>query len=348
MGWKVSRRNFLYAMAILSSAFTAGLGSIGAILKGTSGRRDPIRRENRYISDGKSLVAVVGGRDVKAMVAESVSLIGGFEKIGVSGKKVLVKPNVVNASKSPTTTNPAVVRAVVELLFEAGAAEVRVGDMSALARLSTKRNMERTGIKRAAEEAGAKTVYFEDHEWYEVPLPGGKYVKEVGVSEWIFTSDLIVNLPVIKTHRSASYTICLKNFVGATHFKWRPYLVDSDHWEEVVAEINLAYTPDLNIADGTTTMVEGGPWSGKEARTNLVMAGGDRVAADVVGLGIIKSFGIWPDVTRKGVWQQRQIKRAVELGMGARNAGEVELLTASLDGDPEFARLMEKIREYMA
>jgi uncharacterized protein (DUF362 family) len=151
-----------------------------------------------------------------------------------------------------------------------------------------------------------------------------------------------VNLPVIKTHRSASYSICLKNFVGATHFKQRPYFVDSDHWEEIVTEINLAYTPDINIADGTVTMIEGGPWSGKEAATNLILASGDRVAADVVGLGIIKAFGLWRDVTQKGVWEQRQIKRAVELGM---DGGEIELLTTSLDKDPEFEKLMEKVRE---
>jgi uncharacterized protein (DUF362 family) len=343
VGWTVNRRNFLYAMAILSSAFTAGFGSVGALLKGTSGKRDPIRKENRYAPDGKSLVSVAGGGDVKQTVSEAVRLLGGFEKIDVKGKTVLVKPNVVDGKKNPTTTNPEVVRAVVELLFEAGASVVWVGDMSALMRLSTKRNMEKTGIKHSAEEAGARPVYFEDHEWYDVPLQGGKYITSVGVSEWIYNADLIVNLPVIKTHRSASYSICLKNFVGATHFRERPYFVDSGHWEEVVAEINLAYAPDINIADGTVTMVEGGPWSGREAATNLIMASGDRVAADVVGLGIIKAFGLWRDVTSKGVWEQRQIKRALELGMGAKSADEIKLLTASLDGNPAFERLMGNV-----
>ncbi len=330
-------------MAILSSAFTAGFGSVGALLKGTSGKRDPIIRDNRYSSDRKSLVAVAGGTDVKQTVSEAIRLLGGFEKIDVKGKTILVKPNVVDGKKNPTTTNPEVVRAVVELLFEAGASVVWVGDMSALMRLSTKRNMEKTGIKHAAEEAGARSVYFEDHEWYEVPLKGGKYIKSVGVSEWIYKADLIVNLPVIKTHRSASYSICLKNFVGATHFRERPYFVDSDHWEEVVAEINLAYTPDINIADGTVSMVEGGPWSGREASTNLIMASGDRVAADVVGLGIIRAFGLWRDVTDKGVWEQRQIKRAVALGIGAKSADAIKLLTYSLDKDPEFEKLMGNV-----
>ena len=118
--------------------------------------------------------------------------------------------------------------------------------------------------------------------------------------------------------------------------------MDRSHWEEVVSEINLAYAPDLNIADGTKTMVEGGPWKGKEAKTDLIIASGDRVAADVVGLGVIKAFGLWPDVVKRSVWEQRQIQRAVELGLGARS--EIELLTTSIDRSPEFERLMRKVR----
>lgn len=332
-------------MAVLSSVFTSGFGSIGALLKSPSGERDPIARGNPFTSGGKSLVSVAGGREVKPMVARAVSMLGGFEKMGFKGRKVLVKPNVVSNRRNPTTTNPEVVRAVVELLREAGAGEVWVGDMSALTKSSTRKNMEEVGIKRAAEEAGARVVYFEDHEWYTVPCPKGKYLKDVAVTEWLYNVEKIVNLPVIKTHRSASYSICLKNFVGCTHMKERPYFVDRSHWEEVVAELNLACSPDLNIVDGTVSMVEGGPWKGREAPTNLVMASGDRVAADVVGLGIIKSFGAWRMVRSKGVWEQRQIRRAVELGMGAKSAGDIELLTASLEEDPEFERLMEKAKE---
>ncbi|MEJ2324104.1 MAG: DUF362 domain-containing protein [Nitrospirota bacterium] len=348
MGWDVTRRNFLYTAALLSSVFTAGLGSIGALLKRPSGEREAVARENPFTHGGRSLVSVAGGGEVKPMVARAVAMLGGFEMMGLRGLKVLVKPNVVSGRRNPTTTNPEVVRAVVELLLEAGASEVWVGDMSALTSSSTRSNMEEVGIRRAAEEAGARVVYFEDHGWYTVPCPKGRYLKDVAVTEWLYRVDRIVNLPVIKTHRSASYSICLKNFVGCTHMKERPYFVDRSHWEEVVSELNLACRPDLNIVDGTVSMVEGGPWKGREAPTNLVMASGDRVAADVVGLGVIKSFGAWAMVRSKGVWEQRQIRRAVELGLGAKGAEDVELLTASLKEDPEFEGLMEKARGYLS
>lgn len=118
----------------------------------------PQRFKNPYTEDGKALVSIVRGGDIWDMVREAVALIGGFERVDIKGKSVLVKPNVVSGEPNPATTNPEVVRAVVKLLYEEGASKVVVGDMSALLTLSTRKNMERTGIKRASEEAGAKVV----------------------------------------------------------------------------------------------------------------------------------------------------------------------------------------------
>ena len=276
---------------------------------------------NPFTEEGKALVAVVRGENVDAMVREAVALIGGMQKIGVKGKTVLVKPNVVSGAPHPITTSPEVVRAVVKLLYEEGSSKVYVGDMSAMLALPTRKNMERNGIRRAAEEAGAEVVCFEEHGWVNVELPQARYIKRVSVTEWLYKVDRIINLPVIKTHRSASYSICLKNFIGATHIKQRPYLVDREHWEELIAEMNLAWQPHLNIIDGTKTLIEYGPWKGPAADTGLIIATGDRIAGDVTGLGIIKQFGRWPMVTEKDVWEQKQVKRALELGLGVGKDG---------------------------
>lgn len=295
-----------------------------------------------FTEGDKALVGAAGGGIVKEMIREAVSRIGGFERLNIKGKTFLVKPNCVSGEKNPATTNPEVVKAAVEIFYEQGAKKVYVGDMSALATLSTVRNMKRNGIKKAAEDAGAEIIVFEDYDWVEVELPGALYIDKAYVTEWIYNVDIIINLPVIKTHRSASYTITLKNFIGCTHLKQRPYLVDSSHWEELISEFNIAYRPDLNIVDGTVSMIEGGPWEGTSADTNLIIASGDRVAADIVGLGIIKSFGKWKMVTEKDVWEQRQIKRAIELGIG-RGKDNIKFISGS--GDKKFRELMERVRK---
>ncbi|MEK6538301.1 MAG: DUF362 domain-containing protein, partial [Nitrospirota bacterium] len=225
-------------------------------------QKEPRTAENLFKEGDKALIGVSGDKSPLEMVKEAVSLIGGFERLDLKGKSVLVKPNVVSGEPNPATTNPEVVNAVVRLLYEHGAKKVYVGDMSAMLTLSTKRNMKKSGIEKTAKDAGAEVIAFEDYNWVEVELPGARYIKSAYVTEWLYKADIIINLPVIKTHRSASYSICLKNFIGCTHLRQRPYLIDSSHWEELVAEFNLAYAPHLNIVDGTVSMIEGGPWSG--------------------------------------------------------------------------------------
>jgi uncharacterized protein (DUF362 family) len=302
---------------------------------------------NPYKSREKALVSMVGGQNVRKMVEEAVTLIGGFEKIRVENKTILVKPNAVTGEPNPTTTNPEVLRAVVEFLYEEGAKKVVVGDMSALLTLSTARNMKKTGLTKAAVEAGADVVHFDDDKWIEVKLPDARYLQKAYVSEWIYKADRVINLPVIKTHKYATYSICLKNFIGATHLKQRPYFIDKDHWEEVISDINLAYTPHLNIVDGTTSMLAGGPRRGTAVDTNVILASGDRVAADVVGLAIIKSYGRWPKVVNKDVWEQRQVIRALNLGLGV-GKGRIALIHRALDGhNTNFADLVLRIKEYV-
>lgn len=342
------RRAFLLALAAAASALGIYRSGRGAEIppKGSGRDAGPGAAGNPFLRDGKSLVAAVGGKDLPEMVRRAVSLIGGFGPLALGGKSVLVKPNVVGANGNPTTTSPAVVAAVVRTLYDAGAGTVFVGDMSALLRGSTARNMERTGILAAARDAGAQPLFFEDHKWVKVQV-GGRYLHEVSVTEWIRKVDKVVNLPVIKTHEYAGYSICLKNFVGATHLGQRPYLVNPFHWEEVVAELNLAYRPDLNIADGTKVMVEGGPWEGTAEETNLILASGDRIACDVVGLAILKTYGRWKRLLSASPWEMGQVRRAVELGLGARSRREMELVTASLDGDPAFHALMGKVGAFL-
>lgn len=341
------RRSFLYALGIaLLILFTFRWRNFWwpFIIRPKKGTPLPTKL-NPFKEGEKTLVSIVHGRDVEKMVRTAIDLIGGIEKLDVLGKSILLKPNILSGSPPPTTTNPKVIRAVAKILYESGARRVLVGDMSALMKLPTRKNMDITFIKLMAEEVEAELVPFEERGWVSLDLPQGKFLKKVYVSEVLFQVDRIINLPVIKTHRSATYSIALKNFVGATHFRQRPYFVDRAHWEEVIAELNLAYTPDLHIVDGTRLMVEGGPWKGMARDANLVIATGDRIAADVVGLGVLKHYSELPQIKEVDVWEQRQVKRALELGLGITKESEIGLEEMDLDPEiPGFKSVMKTVR----
>jgi uncharacterized protein (DUF362 family) len=75
---------------------------------------------------------------------------------------------------------------------------------------------------------------------------------------------------------------------------------------------------------------------------NVMIAGDDRVAVDAVGLAVLKELGANQAIMSRPIFQQEQIARAVELSLGARGPGDIELVTA----DPEsrdYAGRLERI-----
>jgi len=81
--------------------------------------------------------------------------------------------------------------------------------------------------------------------------------------------------------------------------------------------------------------VEGGPWAGKAVDANLIIVTGDRVAADLVGLGVLKHYSELSQIKDVDVWDQRQVRRAIELSLGVKGEDEMELLERDLA--PEIA-----------
>lgn len=303
--------------------------------------------DNPFRTGSRSRVAIVRGEEVAPMVERAVDLIGGMARLDVRGSRTLVKPNVVWGDPPPATTDPRVVRAVASLAKRERPASLAVGDMSAVVSLPTRPHLEKTGIAEAARTVGAEVLAFEEEEWVEVHPPRVEYAKTVYVAKAAYEAERLISVPVIKTHRNASFSCALKNTVGCVHGKNKPWAYGSEGWEPAVAELNMAVRPHLFVVDGLQTMVHGGPWSGEAVPTQIILASGDPVATDVVALGIIKAFGRWGKVTTKGVWEQVQIRRAIALGLGAAGPDDMELIAEDLTaGDPKFTKLVDDIRRH--
>ncbi len=307
----------------------------------------PAASANPFRAGGRSLVALVHGQDVPRMVRRALDLLGGLDLVGLEGKRVLVKPNVVSGKPPPATTDPRVVAAVLELAREAGAASLAVGDMSAVLALPTQPNLERTGLAAVAQRAGADLLAFDDGEWVRVSPPAARLATTVYVARAAYEAEVLVSVPVVKTHRSATFSCALKNTVGCVHGRNKPWAYGSEGWEPSIAELNLAVRPRLFVVDGLRSMVAGGPWSGEAAETDLVLASGDPVALDAVALGLLRHFGRSARVAARPVWEHAQIRRAVELGLGARGPGEVALRADDLGpADPSLPGLLDAIRRH--
>ena len=349
----LSRRDFLdrlaFGLAFLPVLAAAPRSVLGDILFEPEGPLVPAQSlpPNPFTRDGKALVAVVHGQDPDDMLRAGLDLIGGAGRLSLRGQRVLIKPNVVNGEPPPTTTSPRVVGAVARLARTEGARETIVADSSGIIRFPTADNLTATGIRAAAEAEGARVLALEEEPWVRVEPAAASTLPHFYVSRPVYEADVFINVPVVKTHRFAHYSCSLKNLVGITHPRYRPSVSFlAGNWHERIAELNLAVHPRITIADATTVMIAGGPTGGTPQRADLLLLSGDRVALDAVALALIRAFGAWPRVAGHALWEERQLKKAVKLGLGARGAGEMELLPRSVAGrDASFDRLLDVIRK---
>jgi uncharacterized protein (DUF362 family) len=239
---------------------------------------------NPFKHGSKSLVAMVHGGDVSAMVERAVELIGGLGKLQLVGTHTLLKPNVVGGGAPPITTDPRVVRALGALVRREKPASMVVGEMSAVMALPTRPHLEYTGMVQVASAIGADVIAFDDEDWVEVRPPHVEYTTTVYVAKSAYEAERLISIPVIKTHRHASFSCALKNTVGCVHGKNKPWMYGSG-WEAAVAELNSVVRPHLYVVDGLQSLVRGGPWAGEVMPTQVILASGDPIATDVIALG---------------------------------------------------------------
>jgi uncharacterized protein (DUF362 family) len=130
-------------------------------------------------------------------------------------------------------------------------------------------------------------------------------------------------------------------FVGSHNYMRD--LHGSPHMRLMIAEINAAYTPALIVMDGVEAFVQGGPATGTRAPTEVILASTDRVAIDAVGVAILRMFGTTPQVSEGRIFEQEQIARAVELGLGVDAPEKIAFVT----GDAESEAYAAEIRNML-
>lgn len=286
-------------------------------------------REIHSIAD----VSIVKENTVRESVRKAVSMVGGLDFIK-PGDTVLVKPNVNSDDPYPGTTNPEVIKEIVAMCFESGAKRVIVADRSGVLWQNTMYNMEKVGIAQSARSAGAEVVALDNEEWILVKPEGSKYwINGFRIPKLVTEVDHIINVAVVKTHSIADFSMSLKNFVGFIHMSDRMFMHSSGNIKEMIAELNLAFNPKLNILDATKVFVKGGPDKGEIKEPRAIIASRDRVAADIIGLALLRSLGTTSAIQDRDIWSHPQIKRAIELDLGIKDSSRINLVGSNVDLD---------------
>jgi uncharacterized protein (DUF362 family) len=279
---------------------------------------------NLYRENDKSLISKLAfSSNVKESIAKAVDLIGGFREILAKGDAVLLKPNYNSADPPPASTEPEFLKAVVDLLYEHGAGNVVVGE-SSMQGTSTRKVMAKTGTLKMLENSNAEVVFFDEGKWVKVNV-GGKYLKTVSLPEKALHADKVVYCCCMKTHFRADFSLSLKLAFGFVKGNER-LAFHITHLKEKLVDLNLVVHPDLVIMDGRKCLITGGPFSGKVREPNVILASGDRVAMDVESIRVIESFE--GSELKNDPWSYTQIRRAVELGLGAKSEEDFRVIVA--------------------
>lgn len=291
-------------------------------------------------------VAIVKTEDRVAGLNRALDLLGAeFAR----GKEVFLKPNFNSADAPPGSTHDSVLRALVERLQNAGAGKVTVGDRSGMG--NTRGVMNEKGVFELGKAMDFGVVVFDElpaEAWQYFRRPGDHWQQGFALPKPVLGAGSIVQTCCLKTHRfGGHFTLSLKNSVGLAAKRvpgdGHDYMLElhsSPHQRRMIAEINAAYRPDMVVMDGVEAFVDGGPDVGKLVAPGVMLASPDRVAIDAVGVALLRRFGTNPTVSAGPIWEQEQLARAAELGLGARGPDEVELVT----DDPESAAYADEIR----
>jgi len=330
----MDRREFLIAAG-------AGVALAAADIRGGT---EVAPQKHRETKQGKTKVSLIRTADRASGILRAIDLLGINP---VKGKDVLLKPNFNTADPFPGSTHNDTLTHLVLQLKTMGATSITIGERSGPP--DTADVLQDKGIYGLCEKLGVGLIDFEKlpaGDWVRITPEKSSWRNGFDVARPVLESPCVVTTCCLKTHGFGGvFTMSLKLSVGVTRKKNMTELHSSFlSMRRMIAEINQAYAPKLILLDGIEAFVDGGPGRGTRKKADVILAGTDRIAIDAVGVAILKELGSNSAIMGKKIFEQEQISRAVELGLGVSRPQDIELVTDDAQGK-EYAGRLSKILE---
>ncbi|HEY3275279.1 MAG TPA: DUF362 domain-containing protein [Syntrophorhabdaceae bacterium] len=252
------------------------------------------------------------------MVREAIDRVFSLFPLVCTGKKVLLKPNVLRGSTPDEgiTTHPAVLRAVVERVEAMSPKMLIVGDNPGIFCYGANEDsFARTGLLEAA-----KGHYMNIGNESEKMAFNPDFLPEVSVSLIVKEADIIISLPKFKTHGLTVMTGAIKNsygfLPGAQKARLHKEAGSAVRFHEMIVDVFRIRVPDLFIMDAIVGMEGSGPASPDLRDIGLLLASDNAVAMD----GVV-AFMMGCDPGRL-----RFLQKAKEEGLGDYDLNTIEII----------------------
>jgi uncharacterized protein (DUF362 family) len=222
--------------------------------------------------------------DLVKIVREGLLELG-LKPSWAKGKSVLLKPNLVEPSKSAPqiNTNPLLVRAVAEVFRSWDAREVFVAEGQGHCR-DTGFVLEQSGLGPILDREKLEFVDLNHDDVFTQPNRlGFTNLASLYLPVSLKRADLVVSLPKMKTHHWAGVTLSMKNFFGVmpgVAYGWPKNVLHHAGIPGSILDINDAVKPALAIVDGIVGMEGDGPIMGTARNSGVLVMGTNLPAVD--------------------------------------------------------------------
>jgi uncharacterized protein (DUF362 family) len=279
----------------------------------------------------KPVVSVVKIKndDIPYAVEKAIDLIGGIETVTKGKDRIMLKPNLVSPDPK-ATTKPEVIKTLAQLMKKAGK-EVSIGEGSAAApdfnvkgnkvcRTKSKEildkmqqfTFENLGYSDLAKTMKIPLINLHSGDLVEVKVPKAFVFERIMLHRSLTDIDLLCSVPMMKTHGLAQVTLGMKNHIGL--YPGSVYYAVRGLVHDVTAEIEPSGTAaaiidmvrankcGLVVVDGSSAMEGQGPSFGPIVKMDLIIAGMNPLATDMVAASIM---GFEPEEIPTFVWAEK-------------------------------------------
>lgn len=230
----------------------------------------------------KNLVSITktnGYNNLVPIISSTIETIGGLDLS--NGDHVIIKPNFCNfrAPSSGAITHPLLLDALLcYLRNEFNNLDITIIESDATSSIPDI-TLKWFGFDKILEKWDATWYNLSKNNTIQKKI-NGLYFNKIEISEIYNDYDYFITLPKLKTHSLTRITASLKNQFGCIPYKMKVNY--HKNINEVIADANLAMTPDLCLVDGIISMVGGVAIYGTPIKSNLLIAGKDPVSVDTV------------------------------------------------------------------
>ena len=208
------------------------------------------------------------------------------------GKKILLKPNVLaqNRPDQHSITHHLFIEALCKILMEYNN-KITIGESIAFYQKGlTRKAFISSKLDDIAGKYNINLVAFDEEKPVRIKE---KHVSDIPLylPQIIFSQDLIINLPKLKTHSGLRLSGAVKNLFGCIPggYKQKIHIYSSNDFElsDVFLDLVQIIKPAINIMDAVFSLDGGPSAAGKPVFTGKIIAAYDPVALDIIASGIL-------------------------------------------------------------